>query len=108
VYMNEYEKASVNVVYSNLDFRLLSQIRSLFKKTQTEVAIPISKLAKANDTSRQTVSKVINKMLQADMLIRISRGIYRFNPYMYIPYGGDGETLQKEWNEIKIENEKII
>jgi len=75
VYLNEYEKASVNVVYSNLDFRLLSQIRSLFKKTQTEVAIPISKLAKNNDTSRQTVSKVI------------SRGIYRFNPYMYIPFG---------------------
>jgi hypothetical protein len=44
-------------------------------------------------------------MLQADMLMRISRGIYRFNPYMYIPYGGDGETLQKEWNEIKIEHE---
>ena len=105
MYMNEYEKASVNVVYSNLDFRLLSQIRSLFKKTQTEVAIPISKLAKANDTSRQTVSKVISKMLQADMLMRMSRGIYRFNPYMYIPYGGDGETLQQEWNEIKIENE---
>jgi predicted regulator of amino acid metabolism with ACT domain len=103
--MNEYEKASVNVVYSNLDFRLLSQIRSLFKKTQTEVAIPISKLAKNNDTSRQTVSKVVNKMLQADMLMRMSRGIYRFNPYMYIPYGGDGESLQKEWNEIKIENE---
>lgn len=108
VYMNEYEKASVNVVYSNLDFRLLSQIRSLFKKTQTEVTVPISKLAKTNDTSRQTVSKVVSKMLQADMLMRISRGIYRFNPYMYIPYGGDGETLQKEWNEFKIENEKII
>jgi hypothetical protein len=106
VYMNEYEKASVNVVYSNLDFRLLSQIRSLFKKTQTEVSVPISKLAKNNNTSRQTVSKVINKMLQADMLIRVSRGIYRFNPYMYIPYGGDGETLQKEWNELKIEDKK--
>ncbi len=106
VYMNEYEKASLNVVYSNLDFRLLSQIRSLFKKTQTEVNIPISKLAKNNNTSRQTVSKVVNKMLQADMIMRISRGIYRFNPYMYIPYGGDGETLQKEWNELKIEDKK--
>jgi len=99
--MNEYEKASVNVVYSNLDFRLLSQIRSLFKKTQTKVSIPITKLAKQNSTSRQTVSKVINKMLEADMLFRISRGIYRFNPYMYIPYGGDGEALQREWREIK-------
>ena len=108
VYMNEYEKASTTVVYSNLDFRLLSQIRSLFKKTQTEVTVPISKLAKANDTSRQTVSKVVSKMLQADMLMRMSRGIYRFNPYMYIPYGGDGETLQKEWNDFKIENAKII
>ena len=53
MYLNEYEEASVNVVYSNLDFRLLSQIRLL---------------------------------------------------YLYISYGEDGETLQQEWNEIKIEN----
>jgi len=101
VYMNEYEKASSNVVFSNLDFRLLSQIRSLFKKTQTEVKIPVTKLAKKNDTTRQTVSSIVARMVKADMLYRIERGLYRFNPNMFIPFGANGELLQKEWKSLK-------
>ena len=101
VYMNEYEKASSNVVFSNLDFRLLSQIRSLFKKTQTEVKIPVTKLAKKNDTTRQTVSSIVARMVKADMLYRIERGLYRFNPNMFIPFGANVELLQKEWKSLK-------
>ena len=43
-------------------------------------------------------------MLEINLLMRIDRGIYRLNPFAYLPYQSDGALLQKEWLRLKEEN----
>jgi hypothetical protein len=41
------------------------------------------------------------KMVESDLLMRIDRGLYRLNPFAYLPYQSDGALLQKEWLGLK-------
>ena len=59
--------------------------------------MPSKEIAKKLKTSQQKVSGIIKRMVDEDVLRRVSRGIYKLNPFVYMPYMANGEKLQKEW-----------
>lgn len=102
-----YDDALLSVVRSKKDVALFLHIRDLFSKTNTgiainsrEVAKEVSKKLKEPLTSSK-VTEVKNRMIEADLIMKIKRGVYRLNPFAYLPYQSDGVELQKEWNELK-------
>ena len=42
-------------------------------------------------------------MEEVGLLKRVYRGIYRMNPYMYVPTMANAEVLQEEWNKLSHE-----
>ncbi len=107
MYINNYEDSLSHIVKSNLDLSIYFYIQGLFTKNRIEFALPTKGISKKLKTSQPKISMIIRNMVNIGTLLRVDRGIYRFNPYIYIPYRADGERLQKEWNElIQIEKEK--
>jgi len=89
-----------NVITSSLDLKIALEIVDNFTYMQVEVALKASKIAKKFDTSTNKVTLLIKKMVEQKLLCRVDRGIYRLNPFMYLPYRADGQELQKEWVEL--------
>ncbi len=93
-----YDEAVSEVIRSKMDYDVLVLIRQKFTHKQTEVFLSPIDIIKSIGTSRQNVTSIINRMMKSDLLKRVSRGTYRLNPYMYIPYQALGAELQKEWD----------
>lgn len=95
-----YDEVLLNIVKSALDLKLIVGIRNKFTKSRIEVVLSKSDIATEFNTSPQKVSKLIQDMVTNKLLLRVDRGIYRLNPFMYIPYMSDAATLQAEWNQL--------
>jgi len=96
----EFDTAMLEVVASRLDYEIAIGIRELYTKKQTEVHLKKKELSELFNTSEDKVVKVIARMVSANLLLRVSRGTYRFNPFMYLPMMAPGAELQREWNQI--------
>ena len=96
-----HDEAISNIIKSSKDYEIVIYIRDQFTYQRIEVSLPAREIAKKLSTSQSKVSTIIKRMLEETMLKRITRGIYRFNPYMYIPYKSDGVSLQREWKELE-------
>lgn len=96
----EYDVALLQVVHSSKDLEVVLAIRNMFKKSQTEVSLPKDVIAKAVGCVESKIIKVIADMVEANMLMRVRRGVYRLNPFMYLPYKAEGKVLQDEWREL--------
>jgi len=81
---------------------LMIYIKDMFKRTNTEVGVVQTDIALMFNVSPGYVNKLLAKFVRLDLLMKIRRGVYRLNPYIYIPYNADGFTLQKEWDELKL------
>ena len=93
-----YDEALLNCVKSNLDFQLITSIRSKFTYARIEVVLSPTALAKELSTSKQKVTKLLKGLIENKFLLRVAKGTYRLNPYMYVPYHSNGEELQREWD----------
>jgi len=96
-----YDEVLLQIVKSNLDLKIVTSIRDMFTYNIIEVGISAIDLSKKLNTSKQKVNKIIKTMVEYRLLKRVRRGVYRLNPYMFIPYKSEAELLQKEWNDIK-------
>jgi len=94
----EYDVAVLQVIRSQKDLEILLRVRELFSKSRVEVPIDAKAIASKADTVPSKVNVVRKKMEDVDLLKRVARGIYRMNPYMYVPTMVDSERLQKEWD----------
>jgi len=96
----EYDKAISEIISSKKDYDIVIYIRDKFTYNKIEVYLSSTDISKAMNVSKSKVDLLIKKMKENYLLLKISRGVYRLNPFMYIPYRSDAESLQKEWNEL--------
>lgn len=97
VYHKNYEEIMELVVNSNKEMKLFNWITNQFTYQKIEVPLSYSDI---DFISKPQFTKMIKQLIQAGYLYRVKRGIYRLNPFIFIPYKANGEELQKEWNEI--------
>ena len=103
IYPKKYDEVMIEVIQGTKDLRVFLHIKNSFTKTKVEISLNARKISETLEVSTPKVTSVIGKMLKADMLMRVERGIYRMNPFIYIPYKSDPD-LQSEWLELKEKN----
>ena len=98
MYPKTYEEVQEAVLKSNTDIKVFHWITNRFTYKISETSL----LHKDCPTqiSQPMYSKLIAKLIDEEYLKRISKGIYRLNPYIYLPYHADGEALQEEWKSL--------
>ena len=95
-----YDEALLDVVKSKKDLELVLYVRDLFTYRQVEHNLSAAEIASVLSVSRQKVTTLLKLLVTAKLLKKVSKTMYRLNPYMYLPYRADGEALQREWNEL--------
>lgn len=98
MYYKSYEQITESVITSNKDLKLFHWITNQFTKNRIESAITYT--ACTVDVSQPKFSKFVKQLVELNYLRRVSRGIYRLNPFVYVPYQSNAETLQAEWIEL--------
>ncbi len=98
-----YDEIQSELLKSNLDIRIFLYIRDKFSRTRIETSISARAIANELNTTPSKVSTLIKQLVENNFLMRVDRGIYRMNPFMFIPYGSPAEELQKEWEKLKEE-----
>lgn len=96
----DYDSAVCDVVNSKKDLQVLIAIREMFTYCKVEIGISPTELAKKELISKVKVVTILSKMVEVGLLLRVRKGIYRLNPFMYLPYRSEGDVLQREWNEL--------
>lgn len=102
MYYKSYEQITESVITSNKDLKLFHWITNQFTKNRIESAI--THTACTVDVSQPKFSKFVKQLVELNYLCRVSRGIYRLNPFVYVPYQSNAETLQAEWLTLIKEN----
>ena len=95
-----FDEALIEVVKGEKDLRVFLHVKNSFTKDKIEIPLNARKIAEKLEVSTPKVSSVISKMVKADMLMRVERGLYRLNPFAYIPYKSSSD-LQKDWLKLK-------
>ena len=117
MYYELYDKAQFHIVKGEKDLAVMVHIKNLFTKNKIEIPLNAREIAKKvvikkrngkieKGVGQPKVSTVIKHMVECEFLARVSRGMYRLNPYMHLPSFSNGVELQKEWDEIKREKER--
>lgn len=100
-----YDDALLAIVKSTKDLELVIFIRDMFTYRQVEVHLSTSYLQEQTGMAKSKITEVISRMVAAELLRKVRRGVYKLNPYMYVPFRADAEELQSEWIKlIKKEN----
>lgn len=99
-----YDDALLGIVKSTKDLELVIFIRDMFTYMQVEVNLSTSHLQKTTGLAKSKVTEVVSRMVATGLLFKVRRGVYRLNPYMYIPYRSDSELLQAEWLKLTKDN----
>ena len=99
MYKNGYDMVMLNL-NSKLEMKIFIAIRDSFSRSKIEINISQVKLAEKFNTTKSTVNGFIKKLVEIGFLIKIERGIYRMNPFIYVPYQADAPFLQAEWTEL--------
>lgn len=99
-----YDDALLTIVKSTKDLELVIFIRDMFTYRQVEVNLSTSYLQEHTGMAKSKITEVISRMVAAELLRKVRRGVYKLNPYMYVPFRADAETLQAEWLNLIKEN----
>lgn len=99
-----YDDALLAIVKSTKDLELVIFIRDMFTYRQVEVNLSTSYLQEQTGMAKSKITEVISRMVAAELLRKVRRGVYKLNPYMYVPFRADAETLQAEWLTLIKEN----
>ena len=102
MYKNGYDEVMLKL-NSNLEMNLFIEIRDRFTRTQEEVHFSQKDMADKFSTRPQTVNKLVKKLSNVGFIAKVSRGVYRMNPYILVPYQADANKLQEEWDSLKKE-----
>ena len=106
IYHKNYEEVMEIVVHSQKEMKLFNWITNQFTYKQVETAISYSDIE--NLISRSQFNKMVKKLVEIGYLMRVKRGVYRLNPFIFLPYRADAEELQREWKEkLDISKSKI-
>ena len=95
-----YDIAVMNIIKSKKDFEILLYIRNLFTHNNSEKFISATEISKEFKVSKQKVTEIINSAVFESLLLRVNRGVYRLNPFMFVPFRADASILQEEWKNI--------
>ena len=95
IYHKTYEEVTESAIKSNTDIKLFNWITNKFTYQKVDVPLPFDKCK--IEVSQPQFSRMIKRLVELNYLLRTSRGIYRLNPFMYLPYKSNGEELQAEW-----------
>ena len=98
IYHKSYEEVMEEVIKSNKDVKLFNWVTNQF--TYARVEVPLTFSVCPIQVSQPQFAKTIKKLLELQYILRVSRGIYRLNPFMYLPFRANAEELQKEWKEL--------
>jgi len=98
MYHKSYEEVTEQVIKSNKDVRLFNWITNQFTYARIEVPLVYSQCD--IEVSQPQFSRMIKQLLELNYIKRISRGIYRLNPFVYVPFRANAEELQHEWDEL--------
>ena len=98
MYHKTYEEITEAVITSKKDVQLFNWVTNRFTYARIESTIlygdcPI-------EVAQSKFSTFIKRLLTIGYIKRVARGIYRLNPFVYVPFRADGPLLQKEWNEL--------
>ena len=98
IYHKTYEQVNEAAVKSGNDMKLFNWITNQFTHQKVDVPLPYDKCTIS--ISQPQFSRMIKRLIELNYLKRTSRGIYRLNPFIYLPYKTNGAELQQEWNEL--------
>jgi len=98
-----YDEVLENTINSKKDLKVVHFIRQLFTYKNTEVSLSLSHIAAKTGVSRSKVGVIVKKLTDLNFLKKVRRGVYRMNPFMFLPYKANGEELQREWLELEKE-----
>jgi len=104
MYHLDFFEIQNQAIKSQKDMKLFTWITNQF--TYKQVEANISYLKCPIKISESQYKKMIKRLLDLDYLMRISRGVYRLNPFVYVPYKANAEELQEEWLELKKQKEQ--
>lgn len=96
IYHKSYEDVMETVVKGSKELKLFNWVTNRFTYQRIEAAIVFSECP--IECSQPTFSKLVKRLIDINYLRRVSRGIYRLNPYIYVPFRADASTLQREWD----------
>ena len=100
-----YDDALLSIVKSTKDLELVIFIRDMFTYMQVEANLSTDYLQKKTGLAKSKITEVISRMVTSKLLYKVRRGVYRLNPYMYLPYKADSELLQAEWLKLTKDNQ---
>ena len=98
MYHKSYEEITETVITSKKDMQLFNWITNRFTYARIESTVLYSECP--INVAQSKFATFVKKLVTVEYLKRVSRGIYRLNPYVYVPFRANGELLQKEWNEL--------
>lgn len=98
MYHMKYEEVNESVVTSKTDLKLFNWITNRF--TYQKVDVPLIYSECNIPLSQPKFSRFIKSLVEVNYLLRTSRGVYRLNPFIYVPFRADGSELQAEWMEL--------
>lgn len=97
IYHKAYEDIMEEVINSKKELKLFNWITNKFTYQRIEVPLPFTEVS---FISKRQFSEMIKKLVELKYIQRISKGLYRLNPFIYLPYRSDATQLQQEWNDI--------
>jgi hypothetical protein len=97
-YRSQYELIMERVINSNKEMRLFNWITNQFTKSKVEAYVTHSACKKDGiEISKGQFAKMLKVLVEEQYLMRVHRGIYRLNPFVYLPVMSDAQLLQSEW-----------
>ena len=98
LYHKSYEEVTESAIKSNTDMKVFNWITNRF--TYQKVDVPLVYSECSISISQPQFTRLVKRLIVLKYLTRTSRGIYRLNPFIYVPYRANGAELQKEWTNI--------
>ena len=101
IYHTRYEDIMLNVCTGSTSTALFIWITNQFTYMNTDVLLRYNNASKDIDRlSKGKYYQIVKQLVELEYLKKISKGVYRLNPFIYIPYKANGALLQKEWKKI--------
>lgn len=105
IYHKSYEEVMESTIKSNIELKLFNWITNKFTYQRIESSIIFTECN--IKVSQPVFSKMVKSLVDIGYLLRVSRGIYRLNPFVYVPFRADASLLQEEWNQLVKESKEL-
>ena len=86
------------------EIKMLLEIRGFFKLSKSIVVINKTTMCEKMDTTRETLSKFITRLVGYNFLMELEDKQYRMNPFTHLPCHSNSKKLQYEWMDIRSKN----